>query len=696
MSDIAIENLFISAAEDASAGNLKKLLAALKKVDEPGNNEIGDQLELVFEELDEDMTEEQACFCLNLARVNVKDHSIFRKVLTDAIKKILPPYLNKLGFLRALGLRDRDVSLEEIAFRYDNMLKLKNNMQIFFKSTKRWGIISDIDTVSASVAVNSLAGGAFAVPLATTLSEGKIFESSAPAGKLARITKNGALSGADYRALAAEKAVVPLDDADIEEIAYATAVPDVMTADEFKVWWAAGSNAAAQKSKGRQFFEARSLQELHVLLNKSIDSKETLDDDGTEKMVAFFEHLNPAAAARDVKVMAESISLLVPHGNDEQLREIFEPLINKAPFWPEDLGMIYLETLNIWGIVQAKHVVNIAYAMNLIFSDEYLAAYTTCLPLRCLNTFGEIIDDDLLYDAIRSLHMCSCDILLWIWRNRKKHDKELLDLISIEQVAKALSADDLPKAWTGAQRDLKVQLMDKKDFQKHLVELVGEDTWVVTSILQTANFCSGSERQSLLIKLSRLSPALREHLEGGAGQRALGKEAAQKATPKVEPLFTSVKSHKALLNELQELVKVHIPENRESLKVARAHGDFRENAEYDAAKERRNFLNRRRDELERDILLVQPIEFEKIKVKEYSVVGSAVTIKLDSGKEEQYFLVGAWDGNPDENIISYKTRMGQAIMHHKAKDEIKLPSGKSCIISKVEKLPEFIIEKLRD
>jgi transcription elongation GreA/GreB family factor len=93
---------------------------------------------------------------------------------------------------------------------------------------------------------------------------------------------------------------------------------------------------------------------------------------------------------------------------------------------------------------------------------------------------------------------------------------------------------------------------------------------------------------------------------------------------------------------------------------------------------------------------VQPVDFEKIKVEEYSVVGSAVTIKLDSGKEEQYFLVGAWDGNPDENIISYKTRMGQVFMHHKAGDEITLPNGTKSSISKVEKLPESIIEKLRD
>lgn len=695
MSDTAIEDLFMTAAENASAENLEKLFNALKQVDEPDDAEISDELELVFEEFGEEMSEAQAVFCLNLARLNVKDHSIFRKVLTDAIKAMLPPYLNKLGFLRALGLRDRDVELQEICARYDNMLKLKNNMLVFFKSSKRWGRVSDVDAVSASVALDSLAGGAFAVPLATALSESKIFESGSASAKLAGFPKNSRFSGADYRVLAAEKCLTTLDDAAIEKIAYDTVVPDIMTPDEFETWWTSGSNDPAQNNQGRQFFEARSLQELHVLLNKSLDPVHKLDDTSVEKMLVFFERLNPAAALRDIKVLAESVSMLVPRGNDEQLRKIFEPLIAKAPFWPEGLDMIQLETLSIWGTVQAKHIENIAYAMHLIFSPEYLAAYTTCLPLRCLNTFGEMIDDDLLYDAIKSLHMCSCDILLWIWRNRKKHDEELLELISIEQLGKALNADKLPKAWTGAQRDLKKQLMDKKDFQEHLLKLVSGDMWRVTSVLQTAKFCNGSERQSLLVKLSRLSSKLRDHLEGGAGQRTLGKQVTEKASKQVKPLFTSIKSHKALLGELQEIINIHIPENRESLKIARAHGDFRENAEYDAAKERRNFLGRRRDELERDILLVQPIDFKTIKVKEYSVVGAAITIKLASAEEEQYFLVGAWDGDPDENMISYKTKMGKALIHHKADDELSLPSGENCVISKIEKLPESIIEKLK-
>ncbi|MDD5697849.1 MAG: GreA/GreB family elongation factor [Victivallaceae bacterium] len=692
MNDKVIEDLFMAAAEQASAGNLEKLLDALKLLDAPDKAEIAEQLELVFEGFDEDLSESQALFCLALARLGIRDDASFRNILTSAIKALLPPYLNKLGFLRALGLRDRDIPLAEIIARYENMLRLKNNMLVFFENSNRWGRVSNIDAVSASVAVTSLTGGAFAVPLAITLGAGKIFESGASASKLAQFRKTDNFSGADYRLLAAAKSIIPLTGEEIEKIAYATAVSDIMTPEEFKTWWAASDNdSSGNNNPGRRFFEARSLQELHLLLNQSPEPPAGLDAAGTAALAGLFTRLKPAAASRDTEILAETISLLAPRCSDEQLRTIFTPLAGRIPFWPAHPESIPLENLNVWGTVAVKHVENIARVMKAIFPEEYLAAYTARLPLRCLNIFVELVNDELLYEAISNLPVCSCDILLWIWRNRKKHDDELLKLVAVEKTARALSADKLPKAWSSAQRELKQCLMDNKGFQEQLLKLVGEEIWIITSVLQTASFCNSSERQSLLIKLSRLSPALRTHLESGAGRRTVGQHTARRT----EPLYTSVKSHQALLTELQDIVNVQIPENREALKAARAHGDFRENAEFDAAKERRNFLSRRRDELERAASLVQPLDFATVEVENYSVVGSAITVKADSGKEEQYFLVGAWDGNPDKNMISYKTRMGETLMHRKANDEITLPNGQAGVVIDVEKLPESIIEILR-
>ena len=44
----------------------------------------------------------------------------------------------------------------------------------------------------------------------------------------------------------------------------------------------------------------------------------------------------------------------------------------------------------------------------------------------------------------------------------------------------------------------------------------------------------------------------------------------------------------------------------------------------------------------------------------------------DSGKEETYTILGAWDGNPERHIISYQTAIGQALLGHKVGELVLL------------------------
>ena len=45
---------------------------------------------------------------------------------------------------------------------------------------------------------------------------------------------------------------------------------------------------------------------------------------------------------------------------------------------------------------------------------------------------------------------------------------------------------------------------------------------------------------------------------------------------------------------------------------------------------------------------------------------------LDSNAPEEFTLLGAWDGDPDSNILSYLTPLGQALLNHKQGDEVTL------------------------
>src|SRR5579862_4863806 len=75
------------------------------------------------------------------------------------------------------------------------------------------------------------------------------------------------------------------------------------------------------------------------------------------------------------------------------------------------------------------------------------------------------------------------------------------------------------------------------------------------------------------------------------------------------------------------------------IRVARAHGDLSENAEYHAAKERQGFVNARLGQLKQRLAEVLRIDFSKIPHDRVGL-GSRVVV-LDTSKDEEitYHLV---------------------------------------------------------
>ncbi|MBQ6352710.1 MAG: GreA/GreB family elongation factor, partial [Lentisphaeria bacterium] len=146
--------------------------------------------------------------------------------------------------------------------------------------------------------------------------------------------------------------------------------------------------------------------------------------------------------------------------------------------------------------------------------------------------------------------------------------------------------------------------------------------------------------------------------------------------------------------ELENIINVQIPENREALKTARAHGDFRENSEFDAAKERRNHLSRRRNELERDLAQVHPVLMRQVKVKDEAVIGCEIELKYDDGESEVYQLLGAWDGDPERKFLSYRARLGAAVLHRRVGEEFAAPGGRKCKLVAVRELSDALKAEL--
>jgi transcription elongation factor GreA len=151
--------------------------------------------------------------------------------------------------------------------------------------------------------------------------------------------------------------------------------------------------------------------------------------------------------------------------------------------------------------------------------------------------------------------------------------------------------------------------------------------------------------------------------------------------------FTCESSYEAKQKEYSHLQRVEVPENTKEIEKAVAYGDLSENAEYKAAKERQDSLNNRAARLKLELSqarIVKPGEVETERVQFGTVV------ELDDlerkGTTVCYTILGPWESNPDADIISYQTPLGNKIYNSSVGDELDFEIN--------EKRHHFIVKKI--
>ena len=135
-----------------------------------------------------------------------------------------------------------------------------------------------------------------------------------------------------------------------------------------------------------------------------------------------------------------------------------------------------------------------------------------------------------------------------------------------------------------------------------------------------------------------------------------------------------------LKKEHEHLITIERPKNILAIEEARAHGDITENAEFEAAKERQAFIDRRLTELEYKLSTADIIDSDTLP-KDRAVFGCTVVVEnVDTGESLKYQLVGPDESNIEKGRISVSSPLGKLIIGKKTGDEIILnaPAGKRC------------------
>jgi transcription elongation factor GreA len=138
------------------------------------------------------------------------------------------------------------------------------------------------------------------------------------------------------------------------------------------------------------------------------------------------------------------------------------------------------------------------------------------------------------------------------------------------------------------------------------------------------------------------------------------------------PIVTRIKRE---LAELQHELSHDLPKR---LEEARAHGDLRENAEYDAAKNRQGILRARIGNMNERLRELSTYSFARIPRDKISYGSRVKLCDVDSGDVLEYQLVFAEEVDPAAGLVSINAPIGQALMNKIPGDEVvvQTPRGK--------------------
>jgi transcription elongation factor GreA len=258
-------------------------------------------------------------------------------------------------------------------------------------------------------------------------------------------------------------------------------------------------------------------------------------------------------------------------------------------------------------------------------------------------------------------------VLLWIVKNRhsKKFAKLLNDLITPRLLSAIFFAIDYEALQASNARRIP------------LGDILSEDTDLISDLLSTADpetardlantlmLNQGFEeltKKSLLARFIKIFPKIQSLVAADAE----GKE---------EQLLVSRGSYDRKREEYEAIVSKKIPENSKAIATAREHGDLRENSEFKMAKQDQSVLMAQKSQLERDLARARVTDFKDASIDQVSV-GTVVEVKNNaSGAATTYTILGAWDGDPEKHIISYKTAFGAALLGKKRGDVVKVKAG---------------------
>ena len=469
----------------------------------------------------------------------------------------------------------------------------------------------------------------------------------------------------------------------------------VVGEDKFKKWWAVAKKAVA---KDPRVAVPEKKTECFILRETPVSAEDEILEQfnstrSARRRILLAEDLIGATAKKDIKADLSAILKGVADAvKDSNQLDASERLYGAAV--RDDLAK-YVSSEAAFDPSQASLIANvrdlpaIAEKIPVHFQSRFLELIKETHPIECRDILftllktsqgkftteciNFLIENDHADELAATLKRWQTEqnlrapVLLWVVKNRhsKKFAKLLNDLITPRLLSSVFFAIDYEALQAASARRIP------------LADIRSEDTDLISDLLSTADpetardlantlmLNQGFEeltKKSLLARFIKIFPKIQSLV-------------AADADSKEEQLLVSRGSFERKREEYETIVSKKIPENSKAIATAREHGDLKENSEYKMAKQDQSVLMSQKTSLEKDLGRARITDFKEASIDQVSV-GSVVTVKGESsGATTRYTILGAWDGDPDNHVVSYKTPLGAALLGKKSGDTVKVKTG---------------------
>ena len=388
------------------------------------------------------------------------------------------------------------------------------------------------------------------------------------------------------------------------------------------------------------------------------------DSDGFQDMFNYFESFLKAFSQVNEQVIAAylvvaKLTTVLPHlstAKHHNFAELFAQIENPAAVY---LGIDNKE-------LRSAYLRNIK---NLIpdWSDHYVRLFPVVLSIEVLNPLLEEYPEKVkeLASTCFKDYKEYREAVIWFFKNTQEEPwfKEL-NIDYEHQIIVLIHILDITYREIASRRNTTENRKINK--QIHTI-LFGKDALLENFIL-AHDEDAVTRLYTLVSDIKDLDPPIKMQLRN----RILEKYKNFKFFDEVEKtvtgrgLIVTAKMMDEKKKELKRLIEIEIPRNSKEVGFALSLGDLRENSEYKAAKEEQNRLNNTVSRLQEELERAQVFDPTTITTTRVGFGTIVVLEKPDTQTKETYTILGPWESDPENGVISYMSPLGTNLLNHKA------------------------------